>query len=280
MRVAADGAPRGKACILAAHFYFSMLHLAFSRFWRLAPALLAAPLLALTALAQAPAGPAYTGPRYPGGPDSLRAAVRRELRTASPAWIAPIFVRLELSDAGAPLKGTFLVPPPGTPAATLVRNREVQALTEQLVQRQPHWQPAAAAATPTAKRLAMPTLLLPFGLPPEAVPLPYSDELPTFPIPGGQTGNTLSSVIAYVQRNVRYPAEDLRAGRQGTVYAYFEVSETGVIEHPQIVGSLSSSLDAEVLRLVKQLPAARTAPYQQGRPVRVYYVLPFDFRIM
>lgn len=259
-----------------------MLRNLFPSFYRLAAVgavLLASALGPRPAAAQAPAGPAYTGPRYPGGPDSLRAVIRRALRAANPAWIGAVFVRLELSDTGSPLKGKFLVPPPGTPAATLVRNRDVQALAEQLVQRQPRWQPGAAPATPALAALATPTLLLPLGLPPEAVPLPYSDELPTFPIPGGQVGNTLSSVVTYVQRNVRYPAEDLRAGRQGTVYAYFEVGETGLVEHPQIVGSLSASLDAEVLRVVKQLPAARTAPFQQGRPVRVYYVLPFNFRI-
>ena len=188
---------------------------------------------------------------------------------------------IELSETGDILKSDFLAPPSGTPAAKLIRNREAQALAGQLVQHQPRWQPATtAAATPAAKRLATPTLLLPFGMPPEAMPLAYSDELPTFPIPGGQTGNPLSSVITYVQRNVRYPAEDLRNGRQGTVYAYFEVSETGTIHHAQIVGSLSPSLDAEVLRVVKQLPAARTAPFLRGQPVRVYYVLPIEFHIM
>jgi TonB family protein len=78
---------------------------------------------------------------------------------------------------------------------------------------------------------------------------------------------------------IRYPAEDFRRQRQGTVYAYFEVSETGRVEQRRIVGTLSPTFDAEVLRVLNRLPSALTPPCQQGRPVRVGYVLPLHFRL-
>lgn len=234
------------------------------------------------ALAQAPALP-YDGPRYPGGPDSLRAAVARQLRAANPAWAGTVLLRLTLDDAGNVRKSSFLPPPPGTPAATLVRNADVRALAEQLVQRQPRWQPGppVASSGPPAAWLTEPTLLLVFGgASAGAVPLAYSDEYPTFPAFGGRDyGSWQQNLRAFLQKQIRYPAEALRSQQQGTVYAYFEVSETGAVENRHVVGSVSAALDTEVERVLGDLPPARTPPRQQGQPVRVYYVLPLAFKI-
>ena len=61
------------------------------------------------------------------------------------------------------------------------------------------------------------------------------------------------------------------------VYAGFKVTESGAIAHPEILGSVGRSLEAEVLRILAALPAA-TAPAQlRGHPVR--YVLPLKFII-
>ena len=80
-----------------------------------------------------------------------------------------------------------------------------------------------------------------------------------------------------------YPVEALRARERGTVYAGFEVTESGAIAHPEILGSVGRSLDAGVLRALAALPAAlpaATASAQlRGQPVRVRYVLPLKFII-
>jgi len=57
------------------------------------------------------------------------------------------------------------------------------------------------------------------------------------------------------------------------------VAENGAIEHPRILGTAGRALDAEVLRMAEKLPAATTPPQLQGRPVRVFYVLPVTFKI-
>jgi outer membrane biosynthesis protein TonB len=83
----------------------------------------------------------------------------------------------------------------------------------------------------------------------------------------------------FLQRQFRYPAIDLRNQVEGTSYGYFEVSETGAVENRRVVGSLTPSVDAEVLRTLNTIPNATTPPRQQGRPVRVAYVVPVNLKI-
>lgn len=231
-----------------------------------------------------PANPQYMGPRYPGGPDSLRAAVRRGLAAASPALVGQLFLRLELDSAGRSRQAYMLAPPAGSPAIALYLSPEAQGLIRRLVQQLLPWllpdrQPGQPAGAP---RFAV-TVPLDFGPAPTPVALPYSDENPTFsvlplPLPGQRQGVVPRSLAEFVGRQVRYPFEDLRRGRGGTVFAYFEVSETGAVEQRRIVGTVSPTLDAEVLRVLGLLPRALSPPRQQGRPMRVAYVLPMPFR--
>lgn len=214
----------------------------------------------------------YPGPHYPGGPDSLRAQLARLLRPANPAWVGNVFVRLRVDATGAVQQAGYLVPPPGTPAATLVRNADVRALITQVVRQLPRWQPAPAAPGQRPQSSTF-VLQLPFGRPTPA-PLPYSLEEPVFELPGVPRKNGAApTVLALLQRRFRYPAEDLRDSRQGEVVGYYEVSETGAVENQQVVGSLSPTIDAELLQALRTLPPAAVPPRQQGRAVRVGYVV-------
>jgi protein TonB len=219
---------------------------------------------------------AYTGPRFPGGPDSLRALLSRAVRPANPALVGQLFLQLQLTSTGAVQKAALLVPPSGTPAAQLAKDPEVQALLGKLVQGLPAWQPGTDAPGRRPALLHTVTLPLTFGPADAGAALNYSDENPTFP---ATPDDRRFGVTGFVQKRVRYPAQDLRSNVQGTVYAYFEVSETGAVEQRRIVGTLSPTLDAEVLRALALLPNALTPPRQAGRPVRVSYVLPFNFKI-
>jgi len=231
-----------------------------------------------------PARAAYPGPAYPGGPDSLRAAVQRHLRQASPDLVGRLFLRLELDSLGFSHRAYFLAPPPGSPAIALYLNPEVQNLTQQLVQRLHPWLlPATLVDQGPGGEVAV-TVPLDFGPAPAPTVLAYSDENPTFSVValprfGYSKGIVPNSLQDFLYRQIRYPSEDVRLSRQGTVYAYFEVSETGRVEQRRIVGTLSPTFDAEVLRVLRRLPSALTPPRQQGRPVRVGYVLPLYFRL-
>lgn len=223
-----------------------------------------------------PTATAYTGPRFPVGPDSLQATLTRLLRPASPALAGQLFLHFELAPNGAVQQATLLMPPRGTPAATLARSKEAQNLVSQVTQRLPTWQPGTA--TPGQPKTAINYIILPLTFGPATTPLAlvYSDENPTFPA----VGDRRYGIMGFLQRQVRYPVEDLRNRVQGTVYAYFEVSETGAIEQRRIVGSVSPSLDAEVMRALQSLPNALTPPRLAGQPVRVGYVVPMSFKMM
>jgi protein TonB len=216
----------------------------------------------------------YTGPRFRGGPDSLRATMQRVLRQANPALAGQLFVRLELDQTGRTRK-LELLPSSDRTNVLLGRTKEAKAIVQQLTTQLTAWQ-LGTGSTTTASATSL-VLPLPFGS--GAVPLVYSDENPAFPssLPGTTMRDT--SVLDFLQRQFRYPVEDLRNRVQGKVYAYFEVSETGAVEQRRIAGSLSRTIDAELLRVLQALPDALTPPRYQGQAVRVAYLLPITLSI-
>jgi len=225
---------------------------------------------------------AYVGPRFPGGPDSLAAVLSRATRAASPALVGQVFLHLTLDARGQVSASALLPPPARTPAARLFKSAEVQKTAQRLVSQLPAWQPASGVPRPNDSP-GMVALPLTFGPLPVARALAYGDEEPTFSAARLQTlagGRASRSLAEYVQRQVRYPAQALRGRQQGTVYAYFEVSETGLVEQPRIVGSAGELLDEEVLRALKLVPPATVPARYQGRPVRVYYVIPVYFKML
>lgn len=218
----------------------------------------------------------YTGPRFLGGPDSLRAALRRALRPAGPELAGQLFVRLELNKNGQPEK-CYLLATADRASAGLARSQEVKAIIQRLPAQLGQWQ----LGTGTSRAQPANSIVLPldFGPLPTPLPLPYSDENPAFFSLAGKKNTPPMSALDFLQRQFRYPAEDLRNQVQGTAFGYYEVSETGAVENRRIVSGLSPSIDAELLRVLNTLPDALTPPRQQGRPVRVAYVMPVNLRI-
>jgi len=239
------------------------------------PALL---LAAPAALAQtAPPAPAqaglnpYTGPRFPGGPDSLRATLQRALRPAA-GLTGQLFMQLEFDKTGRPNR-FFLLAPLDRASATLARNKEVKAIVQQLPALLGSWQLTTTDGQ-TTKSIVLP---LDFGSLP--APLLYSDENPAFFSFVAKRNSLPMSAANFIQRQFRYPVEDLRNHVEGTAYGYYEVSETGAVENRRIISGLSPTVDAELLRALNTLPDALTPPRQQGRSVRVAYVVPVSLKI-
>ena len=82
--------------------------------------------------------------------------------------------------------------------------------------------------------------------------LPASDvyevtDMPTFP--GGRTA--LSTFLA---ANLKYPAEALERGVEGSVVVEFTIGEEGCLEDSRIVSGLGYGCDEEVLRLIEEMP--------------------------
>lgn len=89
--------------------------------------------------------------------------------------------------------------------------------------------------------------------------------------PGG-----IDSLLTFIRKNLKYPAEDKENGVLGIVLAEFVVEKDGSVSNIKIVVSLSPACDAEVVRVLSLMPkwVPGTA---KGNPVRVYYRIPIRF---
>jgi protein TonB len=229
-----------------------------------------------------PTGGVFPGPYFPGGPDSLRALVSRTQLKANPILNIPLFLKVDLNKSGVVSRAYYLQPATSQ-GKKLAHSKEAQAFAGQLTSQLPAFQPEIESPQSTKAASSSLTIPLTFGSGKASTALLYSEEYPVFPLPattGRLSYHPMGYVIDYLSRQVRYPAEDIRSRTEGVVYAYFEVSETGAIEKRTIAGSVSPSLDAEVLRVLQTLPTATTPPRQAGKPVRVAYVLPLNFTVL
>ncbi|QEC76213.1 energy transducer TonB [Mucilaginibacter ginsenosidivorax] len=97
------------------------------------------------------------------------------------------------------------------------------------------------------------------------------ENLPEFP--GGQ-----DKFIAYLSKNIRYPAVDRENGTQGRVILTFVVERDGSLTDIKVTRSLSQGTDAEATRVLKSSPKWKPG-IQNGRPVRVQYSVPVSFAL-
>ncbi|MBK8562139.1 MAG: M56 family metallopeptidase [Saprospiraceae bacterium] len=85
-------------------------------------------------------------------------------------------------------------------------------------------------------------------------------------------------LIEAVFANVKYPAEARKNGVEGTVFAKFIIEKDGSITKPEIIRSVGSGCDEEVLRVVGLMP--KWSPGKKdGQPVPVSYTLPVKFKL-
>lgn len=99
----------------------------------------------------------------------------------------------------------------------------------------------------------------------------FAEVDPAFP--GGE-----AAMGEWIQKNIVYPEMAKEMGEQGTVYVQFVVNRDGSIVDVVIVRGVSESLDNEAKRVVKKMP--KWSPGEQaGKPVRVRFTLPINFRL-
>jgi protein TonB len=83
--------------------------------------------------------------------------------------------------------------------------------------------------------------------------------------------------MAALQQHVEYPEMARRAGIEGRVVVQFIIDKEGYVRDPQVVRSLGGGLDEAAIEAVKQVRF--TPGMQRGRPVRVKYTIPVQFRL-
>ena len=102
-----------------------------------------------------------------------------------------------------------------------------------------------------------------------AAPSSALDQMPEFP--GG-----MEALNTYLRNNIRYPQEAQKAGIQGRVIIQFIVSKDGSITDAEVVESVDPQLDAEALRLIKNMPRWKPG-MRKGQAIRVKQTLPIRF---
>lgn len=91
--------------------------------------------------------------------------------------------------------------------------------------------------------------------------------------PGG-----MDSLIAYLDKNMRYPKTASDNAIQGTVYLRFIVNIDGSISDITVVRDVFKELDEEAIRLVREMPKW-TPAFNRGAPVRYRFTIPVNFRL-
>ena len=93
--------------------------------------------------------------------------------------------------------------------------------------------------------------------------------------PGGE-----EAYRQYLKDNVRYPANEKAQGIDGVVYVYFEVSETGKIEHARIQRGIEhgDGLNAEALRVIAAMPDWKPSMVN-GKPQKTAMTQPIRFTL-
>ena len=112
----------------------------------------------------------------------------------------------------------------------------------------------------------------------EVEPEPEEEEIfmvvedqPEFP------GGT-AALLEYLRKNIKYPTICRENNIQGRVLVTFIVNKDGAIVEPEVVKSVNPSLDKEALRVISTMPNWKPGS-QRGKPVRVKYTVPVNFRL-
>jgi len=97
------------------------------------------------------------------------------------------------------------------------------------------------------------------------------EQNPSFP--GGD-----KALMAWLQKNLKYPASAQENNIQGRVLVQFVVNKDGSIVEPKIIRPVDAALDKEAMRVVSAMPKW-TPGKQRGKNVRVRFTLPVTFRL-
>ena len=90
--------------------------------------------------------------------------------------------------------------------------------------------------------------------------------------PGGT-----KALMDYINANKTYPQEARERGIKGRVFVMFVVEIDGSIRNELVVKPVDPQLDAEAIRLVRNMPSWEPG-MMRGVPIRVRYTLPVIFR--
>lgn len=89
--------------------------------------------------------------------------------------------------------------------------------------------------------------------------------------PGG-----VAAMMKFINQNMKYPSQARRMGTEGSVFVEFVVEPTGQITGTKVIKGIGGGCDEEAVRVVNKMPPWKPGK-QNGKPVRVRFVLPVKF---
>ncbi|MCQ2083260.1 MAG: energy transducer TonB [Bacteroidaceae bacterium] len=102
-------------------------------------------------------------------------------------------------------------------------------------------------------------------------PFMIVEDMPEFP--GGQ-----EALLKYLSSHIKYPSTCRENNIQGRVVLQFIVNKDGSIVDVEVIKAVNPLMDKEAVRVVQGMPKWK-AGSQRGKPVRVKYTLPVNFRL-
>ncbi len=102
-------------------------------------------------------------------------------------------------------------------------------------------------------------------------PIRIAEIMPKFP--GGE-----EALMKFLNKHTVFPDMEREMGVGGKVVSEFTVNEDGKVSDIKILRSPSKGFDKEVVRVIKLMPPFSPG-MQQGRAVKVRFVLPFTFSV-
>ena len=134
----------------------------------------------------------------------------------------------------------------------------------------PSWEPGLQRGKPIRVSYNLP---IKFTLDDKVADSVYTlvEVMPEFP--GG-----VDKLMAYLGKNIMYPASAKKAGVQGRVFVSFIVEKDGRVNESKILRGIGADCDEEALRVVNSMPKWKPG-LSEGKPVRVQYNLPIKFQL-
>ena len=97
------------------------------------------------------------------------------------------------------------------------------------------------------------------------------EKMPEYP--GGY-----EAMFDFINANLVYPQEAIDAEIEGRVFISFVVEEDGSVSSIRLLRGIGYGCDEAAMDVVRKMPKWEPAT-QRGKPVRVQYQLPFNFKL-
>ena len=166
---------------------------------------------------------------------------------------------------------SFVVEPDGSVTNVGIAKGVAKILDDEairVVSMSPKWKPGKIGGKPVRVKYNLP---ITFKLDDVDSVYEHVEQMPEFP--GGQY-----AFLNFIAKNLRYPTVAYTNKIQGKTVVSFVVEPDGSIDNVEVFKSSTNVLDEEAVRVVKKSPKWKPGMID-GKPVRVKYCVPVNFRL-